>query len=97
MALYPSEADAALAAIRAGGTARDFETETLDFKEDRASQPETERLLAEAAICFANTAGGTVVLGIADKAKGPAAVSGSRSATTPIPCLFCFVFVRDAQ
>jgi ATP-dependent DNA helicase RecG len=78
MASPSSEVDIALAAIQAGRVPCDLETETLDFKEDRASDSDTERLLAEAAICFANTAGGTIVLGVADRIKGPAALIGTQ-------------------
>jgi ATP-dependent DNA helicase RecG len=70
-------ADAALVRILGGTPARDCETPTLDFKEDRASTNDTERLIAEAAICFANAAGGTIVLGVSDKQKGPAAFTGT--------------------
>ena len=71
------EAIAALDRIRAGAVAADLESETLDFKEDRGSRRDTERMLAEAAICFANSAGGTVVLGVADRQHGPAALIGT--------------------
>lgn len=64
---HEDEATAALVRIRGGSAAADLESETLDFKENRASTAETERLLAEAAICFANSAGGTVVLGVSDR------------------------------
>lgn len=74
---HDDEAIAALIRIRDGSAAADLETETLDFKEDRASTAETERLLAEAAICFANSAGGTVVLGVSDRQRGPAALTGT--------------------
>jgi ATP-dependent DNA helicase RecG len=37
-----------------------------------------ERMIAEAAICFANTAGGTVVVGVSDKQRGQAALTGTR-------------------
>ncbi len=75
------EAIAALDRVRGGERPADLESETLDFKEDRAAPGETERLLAEAAICFANSAGGTVVLGVADRERGEAALTGT--ALTP--------------
>lgn len=73
-----TEADAALSRIVAGALAGDCETETLDFKEDRSSIGDTERLVADAVICFANSAGGTIVLGVRDKARGPEALIGTR-------------------
>ncbi|HRO59691.1 MAG TPA: ATP-binding protein [Burkholderiaceae bacterium] len=71
------EVEVALQKILAGKRAADLETATLDFKEDKASPGDTERLVAEACICFANAAGGTVVLGVADKQSGKTAFSGT--------------------
>src|SRR5487761_1944964 len=77
MPLDRSEAEAALARIAAGEAAGALESDTLDFKEERGSPAEAERMLAEAAICFANAAGGIIVLGVADKQRGPAALTGT--------------------
>jgi ATP-dependent DNA helicase RecG len=46
----------------------------LDFKEDASSDKETLRNALDAALCFANTAGGWVVIGVDDDASGPAAL-----------------------
>lgn len=45
-----------------------FESQELDFKQPGRSLKETLTILADAAVCFANAEGGTVVLGVNDKA-----------------------------
>jgi ATP-dependent DNA helicase RecG len=60
-----------------GALSRDCETETIDFKEDKASPGDMERLISEAAICFANTAGGAVIVGVSDKKRGQDALTGT--------------------
>lgn len=71
------EVEAALARVLAGTLARDAETATLDFKEDGRSQDDLARTLAQASLCFANSAGGAVVVGVADKLGGPEAFKGT--------------------
>ncbi len=78
VARFTSEVDVALAQIAAGALPSAFETETLDFKEEKQSSGDTERMIAEAAICFANAAGGIVALGVADKIKGKEALIGAK-------------------
>lgn len=68
--------DAALSAIVAGRLPADLESETLDFKTQGRSVPDTLRDLAEAAACFANARGGSVVVGVADRVPGAAAFVG---------------------
>ena len=68
---------AALLAIESGRRPADLEGETLEFKQDKARPEETERDLAEAAICLANGSGGTIVLGVADRESGPMAFKGT--------------------
>lgn len=79
----------ALMAIYEGrSTAGSQESETLEFKEDPAHTPRhtnhdkaraqlTEKLIDEA-VCIANgdAAGGYIILGVADKVKGPEAFTG---------------------
>jgi len=77
MVLDRAEAYRAIGSIATGKRAADLETPTLEFKEDRRSLPDTDHLVAEAAICFANSAGGTVVLGVSDKTSGPEAFTGT--------------------
>lgn len=36
-----------------------------------------ERIIADAAICFANAAGGVLIVGVADKLRGAAALKGT--------------------
>ncbi|WP_043539023.1 RNA-binding domain-containing protein [Salinarimonas rosea] len=72
-----SEAVTALRRIAKGAKAGDLESQTLDFKEDKAGRSEIDRVVAEAAICFANSAGGVVVIGVSDKARGLDALTGT--------------------
>ncbi|MEU9887856.1 ATP-binding protein [Sphaerisporangium sp. NPDC051011] len=62
------EANAALTALGKGTTADALETETLDFKLVADSLKATFNLLADALVCFVNARGGTIVLGVDDKA-----------------------------
>ncbi|MBA3877816.1 MAG: transcriptional regulator, partial [Anaerolinea sp.] len=68
---------ALLAAIHAGQRAASFESRVLEFKREKASPEETERDIAEAAICLGNGIGGTVVVGVSDRVAGPAALMGT--------------------
>jgi ATP-dependent DNA helicase RecG len=67
----------ALEAIRDGAIPRELETQTLDFKQPKASKSETLGMLVKAALCFANAEGGSVVLGVADREVGPTAFVGT--------------------
>jgi len=71
-----ADVQAALDAIASGAAARTLETDTLDFKTQGRSIPDTLKDLAEAAACFANARGGTIVVGIADAQPGPTAFVG---------------------
>lgn len=51
------------------GPASSFESQELDFKRPGRDIKHTFEILADAAVCFANAKGGTIVLGIDDKAK----------------------------
>lgn len=62
------EATSALALVGQGATADSLETDTLDFKLVADSPKATLNLLADALVCFVNARGGTVVLGVDDKA-----------------------------
>lgn len=61
------------------GAARggDLEGTYLDFKTEKSSLKETAQDLAEAALCFANASGGTIVVGIHDKHRGVEAFVGT--------------------
>jgi ATP-dependent DNA helicase RecG len=68
-----------MAAVAAGRHADDVESQTLDFKQEQASLKHTLRDLAEAAVCFANADGGTLVVGVRD-AAGLEAIAGASAA-----------------
>ncbi|WP_260726140.1 ATP-binding protein [Dactylosporangium roseum] len=65
-----------LQAILAGTAARKRETSVLDFKEAKPNVKDAWTDLAEAAVCFANSAGGTIVVGVADTPGGKQAFKG---------------------
>ncbi|MFZ5851982.1 MAG: ATP-binding protein [Actinomycetota bacterium] len=66
-----------LDAVAAGGLPGDLESETLDFKTQGRSVADTLRDLAEAAACLANSAGGSIIVGVADGKRGPTALVGT--------------------
>ena len=66
-----------LAELDSGRTPAELESQTLEFKQDKRLPEDTERLIVEAAVCFANGAGGTIVLGVADRGTGPQAFLGT--------------------
>lgn len=80
----PSDVKSALDAIAGGAKAGATESTTLDFKEDAASEKESLRVVLDAALCFANTAGGFVVLGVDDDGVGPTALLGTKLDPTAI-------------
>jgi ATP-dependent DNA helicase RecG len=65
-----------LQAIAAGTTARKLENETLEFKQAKPVPKEAWVDLAEAAVCFANASGGTIVVGVVDDKSGADAFVG---------------------
>jgi ATP-dependent DNA helicase RecG len=65
----------ALAAIEAGADASSLEHQTLDFKSADSNLRTTLRTLTDAAVCFANAEGGTIVVGVHDRG-GPGSVVG---------------------
>lgn len=83
----------ALESVLAGGTARDFESQIVDFKEEAGSRTKsgevrkigpkneaTAEALAQEAACIANTSsGGVLVVGVADKESGRTAFIGAQS------------------
>jgi ATP-dependent DNA helicase RecG len=69
---------AALDAIHAGATADSQETEVLDFKQEKdRSRGDTDKMLAGATLCFANSAGGHIVVGVRNRPGGPDAFIGA--------------------
>ncbi|ASO22535.1 ATP-dependent DNA helicase RecG [Actinoalloteichus hoggarensis] len=65
-----------LRAILAGRSAAKCESAVLDFKEQKPQFKDACLDLADAAVCFANSQGGTIVVGVADAASGQAAFTG---------------------
>src|SRR5271166_212667 len=53
--------------VGTGTAASAFESQRLDFKRSAPNLRQTLELLADAAVCFANATGGTIVLGVDDK------------------------------
>lgn len=53
-----------------GLPARQLESDTLEFKQPGRDLKETLRILADAAVCFANARGGDIVLGVIDDIGG---------------------------
>jgi Putative DNA-binding domain len=61
--------DEILSRLGDGVSAGDLEGQQLDFKEPARSPKETFKLVADAAVRFANADGGRIVLGVNDKAR----------------------------
>ncbi|MDA0159273.1 putative DNA binding domain-containing protein [Solirubrobacter ginsenosidimutans] len=67
-----------LEAVYAGDSADSHETERIDFKQENTrSRGDTEKLLVEATLCFANSSGGSIVVGVRNKPGGPDAFVGT--------------------
>ena len=75
MSLAP-DVRAALERVERGDAVEEIETDTLDCKVAPVDLKKAMKLLAEAAICFANARGGVLVVGVDDKATGPEAFAG---------------------
>lgn len=67
----------ALRRVRSGTAARKVGSPTLDFKAPSSRVKDTLSNLADASVCFANAAGGTIVLGVTDDVPGPGAFVGT--------------------
>lgn len=70
------DATRALERILAGANADEVEGPELEFKQESDRIRDTERILAEAALCFANAQGGTIVVGVHDRRRGREALIG---------------------
>ena len=71
-----TEVEVALRAVLDGARAAGVESGTLDFKQEAGTPKETDQKLAQAAVCFANAAGGTIVVGVDDSKSGSQALVG---------------------
>lgn len=91
-----TELDEILALVGTAGRADDFESQTLDFKRPGRSFKETLSLLADAAVCFANADGGTVVLGVDDRATNRATALIGVDAAYTIDVIRRGIFDRTA-
>lgn len=76
MPVSPAELDDVLTRVHEGARAADLESEALDFKRQPDSKDDAIKRLVDAAVCFANSAGGTLVMGVADAIGGPEAFLG---------------------
>lgn len=76
----------ALRAVREGAAPRDLETQRLEFKEEDGNLKKALESIADAVICLANTEGGTVVIGVADRpdASGNSIVGVSSDLTVDV-------------
>lgn len=66
--LPQEELERLLHRVGVDGPAFSFESETLEFKQADGKSKEVYEGLADAAVCFSNARGGTIVLGINDQA-----------------------------
>jgi ATP-dependent DNA helicase RecG len=74
--LSDPELDVVLTSIGEGTAPSSLETDELDFKRQPESKGDAIKTLVDAAVCFANTRGGTIVMGIANSKVGPEAFLG---------------------
>ncbi len=73
-----TDVEVAIRHLLGGERASSLETETLDFKEDdRRSSKDLIKTIVDAVLCFANSRGGYVVVGVVDNASGPEAITGT--------------------
>ncbi|MDX2377643.1 putative DNA binding domain-containing protein [Microbacterium sp. LRZ72] len=69
--------DEAIIAVLEGALPRDVESAALDFKQEAETVKRTLEVLADAVVCFANSEGGVIVLGVADSTSGSAGIVGT--------------------
>lgn len=74
----PEAVDAALSRIADEGSVADAEEgQRLDFKQQASTQKDSFREIADTAACLANTDGGWIVVGVADRGTGTDALLGT--------------------
>ena len=76
MPLGATELAQAIERILGGTKPAELETAELDFKKQPDSRPDAIKLLVEAAVCFANSRGGTIVMGVHNAVAGRDAFTG---------------------
>jgi ATP-dependent DNA helicase RecG len=74
--LSANELERVLDRIAAGAIPAQLETSELDFKRQPDSRGDAIKALVDAAVCFANSDGGTIVMGIANATAGIEAFQG---------------------
>lgn len=72
-----AEVTEGLARIAAGARPAEVESETLDCKQEPRTPGEVDKILTDAAICFANARGGHILVGLDDDQSGTAAFVGT--------------------
>lgn len=72
----------AVTALLNGANADEIESTTLECKQEDESVKQTFALLADVVVCLANTEGGTLIVGVHDKLRGPDAILGVSEALT---------------
>ncbi len=80
----PRHIEQAISAVLAGAPAHSLEDERVDFKQTDRDLGRALTDLAEAAMCFANAAGGHLVVGVADRPGGPTALKGATQALSDL-------------
>jgi ATP-dependent DNA helicase RecG len=80
----PEWVQSSIGAVVSGSPAHSLETERLDFKQLDRDLSKGLMDLAGAAMCFANASGGQLVVGIADRPGGMAALRGCSAAVADI-------------
>lgn len=76
MPLSAAELDRVLDLVATGAVPASLETSELDFKRQPDSRGDAIKTLVDAAVCFANADGGTVVMGVANGTAGIEAFHG---------------------
>ncbi len=76
--------DDVVAALIAGASGHELESATLEFKSESQQLKRTLELIADAVVCFANSDGGMLVVGVDDKATGPGAIVGVSPSLDPL-------------
>ena len=76
MPLSPADLAQILERIAGGAVPATLESNELDFKRQPDSRGDAIKTLVDAAVCFANAGGGTVVMGVANATPGVDAFQG---------------------
>jgi len=84
--------------LHSGAEASSLETGILEFKQEGDSVKRTLEIVADAVVCLANSEGGQVVLGVADRPGETGSVLGvSSELSVDVVVLGIFERTRDLQ